>query len=567
MITTEEKKKKEPANTRETIRFLPFQKPLMQSGNYEITVEQILTSPELSGKVSFSATKKIAVASDRFALPPQDIFAVYPGSGSRKNYAAVLPHIVLTRSTLPWERNFPWLALLLFHEDEPVTPQLMSLQQLQAESNNVSFPKITLEIGQQDDDKITIIDVRRALLEQIMPTAKEVTCLTHVRQRDTAERAVIISNRLPKKAGTSTAYLVSVENRFTEAGTFDYQGAREDDAVRLVVLHSWTIADEQFYRIPEKASDKILSDARQQIGDEIFRGKKAFLEKIATLLPKDKLPLDKITEKKLLHEAIDNTPVFRQFLTDLDSGTFTMPDEKDGEKNRTAQYLTQGFAPLAHHLRNGNTNATWYRGPLLPGRKELRNGSRESSAISGDHLLQYDPEYGMFDVSYAAAWELGQLLCLKSQDVAGALFSMKRGAVQNHLQKKQLKKKKYQHLPLQTGSVSAADTMDRDVADWFARLKHLEFVPFHYLVPREEMLPEESIRFFQVDSFWIDCLLDGALSVGGATPPGSAQKYAELRKQGSLLSGFLLRSELVAIWPDLRIRAEKKKGKRRNRYV
>ena len=39
-------------------------------------------------------------------------------------------------------------------------------------------------------------------------------------------------------------------------------------------------------------------------------------------------------------------------------------------------------------------------------------------------------------------------------------------------------------------------------------------VPFHYLVPDEEMLPAESIRFFYLNPEWINCLLQGACSVG-----------------------------------------------------
>ncbi len=39
-------------------------------------------------------------------------------------------------------------------------------------------------------------------------------------------------------------------------------------------------------------------------------------------------------------------------------------------------------------------------------------------------------------------------------------------------------------------------------------------VPFHYLVPDGEMLPAESIRFFYLNPEWINCLLQGACSVG-----------------------------------------------------
>lgn len=55
-------------------------------------------------------------------------------------------------------------------------------------------------------------------------------------------------------------------------------------------------------------------------------------------------------------------------------------------------------------------------------------------------------------------------------------------------------------------------------------LSHLERLcllyetPFHYLVPEPGMLPQESLRFFEVDARWIYSLLDGACSIGRNTP-------------------------------------------------
>ena len=51
------------------------------------------------------------------------------------------------------------------------------------------------------------------------------------------------------------------------------------------------------------------------------------------------------------------------------------------------------------------------------------------------------------------------------------------------------------------------------IADWLAELR-LHLVPFAYLVPHPALLPDESIRFFDVDSNWLGALFDGALSVG-----------------------------------------------------
>src|SRR5271169_137539 len=61
-----------------------------------------------------------------------------------------------------------------------------------------------------------------------------------------------------------------------------------------------------------------------------------------------------------------------------------------------------------------------------------------------------------------------------------------------------------------------ADLVSDEVTNWLGRLVLLYGVPFHYLVPEEEMLPSESIRFFYVDPIWIQCLVQGACSVGSS---------------------------------------------------
>ena len=84
-------------------------------------------------------------------------------------------------------------------------------------------------------------------------------------------------------------------------------------------------------------------------------------------------------------------------------------------------------------------------------------------------------------------------------------------------------------------------------------------MPFHYLVPREEMLPVNSIRFFHVDAAWLECLLDGAFSIGRVTSADLTQdgnaRNAGLLPAVTTCSGFLLRSPVVAGWPNLGVEA------------
>ncbi len=126
-----------------------------------------------------------------------------------------------------------------------------------------------------------------------------------------------------------------------------------------------------------------------------------------------------------------------------------------------------------------------------------------------------------------------------------------------------------------------------EVTRFFARAVLLYGVPFQYLVPDERMLPAESIRFFYLNPDWISTLLQGATSVGRLTERDSVldtqlrfaglQKglidSAQVRESGGALqqeprtnaanwplTGFLIRSEVVAGWQGIEMRAYDQTG-------
>jgi len=134
------------------------------------------------------------------------------------------------------------------------------------------------------------------------------------------------------------------------------------------------------------------------------------------------------------------------------------------------------------------------------------------------------------------------------------------------------------------GQISLPDNLHT----WLARLKLLYGVPYNYLVPDERMLPPESIRFFYLDMNWVDTLIDGAYSIGRnlAVKPSGKKTVAQLKdavthqlvrhqvnsSAGSIraaglgqlpipvdfsqvISGFLLRSEIVQHYPGLGVNA------------
>ena len=225
---------------------------------------------------------------------------------------------------------------------------------------------------------------------------------------------------------------------------------------------------------------------------------------------------------------------------------------------------------MPHEMRQGNRSVSWYRGPLAPGRVDRPNesptpGSADTRnadeqkpsegswrAHSADQLVRYNPANGMFDVSYAAAWELGRLLTLQNEKVAVSLLDWKRR--HRHAQERQRAMQELEHLPVRGRPV--ATDLPADVTRWFSDLALLRGVPFNYLVPDERMLPQESIRFFSIDPDWIRCLHDGAFSIGRVLPSDhkrDADNHDLRAKPHAVVTGFLMRSEVVSGWLDLQV--------------
>lgn len=510
------------------VQFIEFHQPSLESGTYHLKIEQTIndTAERIKNEAgengkTYSRDLTFVVQGERFGpLPPQDIFAVFPPPESLGEHSNVLPHITVKRSTLPWERypgsvdeNLPWLILLLFREsdfeenelDKPKTKNITLGELLATTTNNskIKYPTdMELELGQLENQQVTVFDVKKKYVKDILPTHADLDLLAHVRlaisdkQLKTlkpmptgTEYATIIGNRLPEANGESTVYLVSIEGRYTEAG-FDYQGATDDDFIRFVSLGSWSFSCVN----PAQSFTQLVQ--------------KLNLNPCTPRLPKS-----------------DNTPA--------------------------ENYLEKGYIPVPHSLRKGSKTVSWYRSPLSTG---SNTETFEFPVKASDQLLRYDSEIGMFDISYAAAWQLGRMLMLQNQGLAVELFKWKR---QNAQYLKALGQKMI-NLPLiLPPNLDQQTVVPPAIVEWFHGLELLEGVPFNYLIPDERLLPSESIRFFSIDSLWVDCLQDGAFSVGRVTNTDQTDD-GKLRSSRGLtrgleqkITGIMMRSQVVSGWPGL----------------
>ena len=488
------------------VQFIEYRQPPLDSGTYTVEVEQKVKTQQ-SNKIpeqTFSKELTFYVDGHRFApLTPDAIYAVFPPAGNLGEYSNALPHIILKRGTLPWERtikstdsDLPWLALLLFQESEKPEPKTIKLKELKETSGNIKFPKFDYEPGQNGEDVLTVIDVPKHILEKILPTEKDLTLLASVNQiTDENDKplseplATILGNRLPKKGEVSTVHLVALEERYNN-GTFDYQGAGNNDLIRLVSLTSWSFT------------------------------------------------------------CVDSKHNFDALLKEInrDPDTLRLPSfGNDAAK----QYLDLGYVPLHHALRQGDKTISWYHSPLSTGQS---SDNLTAPVAIADQLMRYDSNTGMFDVSYSMAWQLGRMLTLQNQPLAVEIFNWKRSKAHDLHQIQQ----QVLHLPFQSTTETNGE-LPTAIANWFQDLELLKNVPFNYLVPDTRLLPPESLRFFWVDSYWVDCLQDGAFSVGRVTKEDlrldvqSRSLRRSKTQSDKTITGFLLHSEVVSGWPGLEI--------------
>jgi hypothetical protein len=201
-----------------------------------VTIEVAQTLSDAGGNVLLAIepapTVKLKVEGPQLQLDPSEIAGVYPAPNSEDSPAEYLPHVALTRRTLPWERrgpsanpNTPWMAVLLVDTSEGCEVEATTVQAVEGRDPK-TFALVVKKfeeggLGLKPQTALKVVYVPDNLLPEIMPTRDELELLCHGKrsivegtERDTA---IVIGNRLPEASGDQpklhTALLVSLERR------------------------------------------------------------------------------------------------------------------------------------------------------------------------------------------------------------------------------------------------------------------------------------------------------------------------------------------------------------------
>jgi hypothetical protein len=426
------------------IRFYDNYVPTLGVGDYLINVTQLLnptTSPPINE--CHAASQFFSVQGPRYVLPTEDFFSVFPPDNAQGVFDQFLPHVVLTKRDLPWERDVfsdadpaqqtPWMALLLFVEDEQIggtdalldplvdnwTPNPTKAAKIPAADfypgtgEGILWPALEKEWYESTDflqsTMCSIMDISPQAFSSLMPSKGDLKYLAHVRQVDPSAKdsdvlkvsgdgwySILVGNRLSdappagsaKPGKRNIAHLVSLE------GWQAYLSGQQSiptgtTRLRLISFKSWT-----FICLPE------LGESFAELMDG---------------LAKDPQGKEKGT-------------------------TFVVPvdapgDEADAEQQYAYQALQNGYVPLSYQTRLGEQTFAWYRGPFapVPVKNFISTAQQTAPDPSGwqpferaSSALVYDKKYGVFDVSYGVAWETGRLLALANPHFGQELLDFER---------------------------------------------------------------------------------------------------------------------------------------------
>lgn len=280
--------------------------------------------------------------------------------------------------------------------------------------------------GHTPGETCSYIDVPAALFNKLAPSLSDLEMMAHVRAvemdakplqpgetvQPTESFGLVLGNRLPQTmpaapppdapaVGKNVAFLVSLENMQQtlrgHSSTSYYEtsvAGQTGGFVRLIVLYQWSFtswADTSF------EFETILKGLNGRDPSAPNAGAKVPNPMLRLPNPPN---LSGTDDQKIVGEMLELGYTPMNHLT-------RVPDVEEGAATEKIQTVS------------------WYRGPLIPFERqatirfvtgdESDPASQEPLFFSPDELLRFDPNVGMYDTSYAAAWQLGRLVALRDK--------------------------------------------------------------------------------------------------------------------------------------------------------
>lgn len=363
--------------------------PALASGNYNIATTQTIKWTERAVNETYSKDQSFLIEGPRFAVDPSVVYSIFPPAAATGHFESVLPNIVFNRKTLPWERTVndqppvtppvSWLALLVFTEDEIAGVFSTTFEKVVNPGPGIFGPQNLQSVTELErQSPCMAVDVPADLFNKTVPSSDDLCYLTHCREVDMAYKelrsdveegwfSVVIANRFPTPGKRNYACLVSLEG-FGDNLYGHPVPTGTYSTVRLAVLATWS-----------------------------FTG------------------------------AVANDENFSQLMTNLNACSMRLPNQPakqdtDAEKLVAAAFH-DGYVAMNYLTRFGEETAAWFRGPCTP--VQLSEVAMDPF-FSAEAAMVYDQTTGLFDVSYAVAWQIGRLLAMSDKEFAVALMNWRK---------------------------------------------------------------------------------------------------------------------------------------------
>jgi hypothetical protein len=381
------------------VQFTDDARPELPADDYRVVVGQhVQLPPEFASPLEYRIEQRFRVTGPRFGLEPGDVLAVYPPAQADGDFSAELCHVILRDPSLPWrialragieaeaeagQLAAPWLAILLLgtgdyvpsDRDELTGSRPVPLAGYLSPPEPVLGPDFPAERKKQwelefPDLHCTVVDVTAEAFAAVAPLAVELPYLAHVRDVGPDEQRVV-------RAGGESAeqFSVVIGNRLPRGSiTGEY-------VAHLVSLEGFAgyLTDAGGVP-PERTAVRLLSLARWAFS------------------------------------STTSGAYFADLLRELKIGPLSL----EPPTGPLAQPIGYGYVPADYRTRLGERTVAWYRGPCLPVRMERNMQPIYQSAQAA---LVYDQDTGLFDVSFAAAWQAGRLLALADREFSTVLLT------------------------------------------------------------------------------------------------------------------------------------------------
>ncbi|WP_343663194.1 hypothetical protein [Chryseobacterium mucoviscidosis] len=576
----------------------PSHIPTVGSGKYQIKTD-------LQNNLTTVQQQEIVFYVEGYnaAIPQNEILAMYPPNEHTGDFAGAFPHVQFRRSTLPWEfdcqykgNRIPYIFLVLLKEEELASGDF---EILESDTNhlNDSLEDIT------EPKTLKILNLLKGNRE-IFPSVDFISQLAHVRVQEheelkklnlPEETSIVISHR---RVEPDTKYKVfvcyysaEVNNQEKEKYQLNnFSGANEYEKTKsCVVLAEWSFESisADLYQIninrlkehPDfNTFQKGLADSEVLTLEEL---KKAANPELARLISENEAYLkarkqewEKLPEPKSVRDFEEtengkkeqnnyileylryNGKNLKGYLYELQLQPFKMT--MDVEHEAVKKLIDLAKIPLEHQLKAGGKIVSWYQGPFTNWNYsfDLYGWIKERGWTDvpdhHDYLNFLNEDTKMYDMTYAAAWQLGRLMIMNDNKVLQELKKWKNDLEIHHLLKEQ---NQYSYLPnLVTQPPAVPDLL----LNYITGLIQFRNFPVYYLLPHPDLSTEESIKYFKIDNSWITAFLFGIFSAG---PQLRLTDFEEYIMQNNVLKnvfdyhasyyGILLHSQTIKNWPHL----------------